>query len=805
MSSPPAPAESYASLYTLFQSQTSQQSSLAASLSTAPQNEGLDALLDPETGFCPRIQTLCRTLLEDRHSSSTELLKKECETWGLIQGLIGNRLYASSHPPPAAPKSSGRGSWTSQRQLVDSLITSSPTLTELVIVREWLMDVYREFGPRIPVEYASTTGYWRFTHLRALTEQNKSLDPDKGCKNLAQDDVASDQLLFQILYQLIRAGRLDEAYEVCERSHQPWRAASLRGGLLFGWPRIARLAGAELEEEEEDDDYTGNLSRALWKKTCLRIALSPSLTSAERLVYASLVPDHQLAHVLRSGQSGTWHDALWIAVSTLVEARVEEGLTEHKADSGYDGIWGEEDIWLDEGADDDAAVVAKRSEKDWETDVLETLEGLRRNHSISSGPDPSHPIYSLQLGLITNNLTPTLEAFVTWFEQPRNQTPEAEHLLRFFTHLCLFLRLTGMDGPLDQDVVRRILEGYVSVLERSTYTALIPLYTQALGSNAIERYSAYLITHEPLRSIESRREALSRASETSLDPLLVAVRTAEKSVEKALSILPQPLHYPFPDLLRMGRCDTETEEFLVRSLEWTVLRPETYPVAIEQACVIIRWALGMGRLPVARRVAAMCKEWGVDPVGPDEAEGGAFHLPPQTLAEHIDYTHFFDIHALFDKVDVALSALPPSSSPLHGQRLSELEDVVKKLNERVLAFLTKRIWLVAPFHTQEDEEEGKRDQELRRVRKIWIPEIILRFVSVCRSVGGDLALKAALELVNVIADSRYGVFHDFGGRDEEQGSKKLRELLLLMQQVVVQSTAGGDGDLFRLVRRPSLL
>ena len=47
-----------------------------------------------------------------------------------------------------------------------------------------------------------------------------------------------EKSLLQALYGYIRAGRLDDAVEVCRRAHQPWRAASIRGSLLFQWKAI---------------------------------------------------------------------------------------------------------------------------------------------------------------------------------------------------------------------------------------------------------------------------------------------------------------------------------------------------------------------------------------------------------------------------------------------------------------------------------------------------------------------------------------------------------------------------------------
>jgi nuclear pore complex protein Nup107 len=42
----------------------------------------------------------------------------------------------------------------------------------------------------------------------------------------------------QALYACIRAGKLEEAIELTKKAQQPWRAASIRGSLVFQWRAI---------------------------------------------------------------------------------------------------------------------------------------------------------------------------------------------------------------------------------------------------------------------------------------------------------------------------------------------------------------------------------------------------------------------------------------------------------------------------------------------------------------------------------------------------------------------------------------
>ena len=88
-----------------------------------------------------------------------------------------------------------------------------------------------------------------------------------------------EKSLTHALYAHIRAGRIEDAVELCKKANQPWRAASIRGSLLFRWPAIA----SEPREDDEMDDaedfgsWQGNQRRKLWKSTCTRAALNVRL------------------------------------------------------------------------------------------------------------------------------------------------------------------------------------------------------------------------------------------------------------------------------------------------------------------------------------------------------------------------------------------------------------------------------------------------------------------------------------------------------------------------------------------------
>ena len=138
----------------------------------------------------------------------------------------------------------------------------------MLVVKEWL----QETAPLPPAPEVGV-GYWRATRhemkMRGVTgtsaakagATDASMDPDTvnriGGVGLVGDDAVCcflpgafilltsqqsyEKALVQSLYGYIRAGKLEEAIEACRRAQQPWRAASLRGSILFKWKALCKF------------------------------------------------------------------------------------------------------------------------------------------------------------------------------------------------------------------------------------------------------------------------------------------------------------------------------------------------------------------------------------------------------------------------------------------------------------------------------------------------------------------------------------------------------------------------------------
>lgn len=760
--------------------------------------DDLAALLDPETGFAPRLKQLCHdqlTTLEDSPGIRTsheeiELLRMEKSTWGLLQAVFPAR---KTNPPalPSAHELLAENPYTTTSTLAQAIMNASPLLTELIVVREWL----QEIAPA-PQRPEATTGYWKFTKhnvmqaLRTGTGQRdglvKEMDPDVvnrgGGRALSTDDTNYDKSLVQALYGYIRAGRLEDALDLCKKAHQPWRAASIRGSRLFSWRAISTEPREDDPRAMDADDaemWSGNRRRRLWKTTCIRAALNPSLSSAERTLFAALAPSPQTSSVLKS-VCRTWEDHLWAQIGIVCEEK--ESMELARLGVFWEGNGDREGVI--EGEDQEQATAEaerEQEEREWEKEVVSALESLK-TVQVADGPPADHAFHFSQLHIILDRTGPLLEAFASGLVDGSFSKTSFEYapLCRFFAHLCLFLQMIDVSVP--PLATQTIFEAYLQVLEDANQRDLIALYAGALGDNAIERYALFLVSLELSADSNERRLTLTRAREHGLDVDRVAVVAAERTIERAFEHLP-PLCGTLPSIIAMQHPPTDAETFLLRSIEWTTFSVATYDTALEQANVILRYFLGSGRVQLAQSLLGM--------LPPELTTLGE---PEERATEYLHYRQFFMIWETLERVvEYQAKDVPGMGREARAAWLADYKAVIEEARDQITKLLTSE-WLVTEVEAGGGD---RRRQELIRIRQIYIPELIVRLHVLLFTSRRWIPtnLKQALELANVVADSRYKLYEDFVGED----GRRLGDYLGAVRQGVLGGLEGGGSDPFRVL------
>ncbi|KZP13590.1 hypothetical protein FIBSPDRAFT_797582 [Athelia psychrophila] len=754
--------------------------------------DDLAALLDPETGFAPRLRQICRDQLaeleenrdERAHPEEVAALRMEMATWGLLQALMpARKTDPEPFPRPRALLASNP--YTPTSTLAQSILTASPLLQELVVVREWL----HETAPS-PHHPEATMGYWKFTQHGIMQAKRtgkgreglvKHMDPDavgrEEGRGLAVDDASYEKGLAQALYSYLRAGRLEEAVELCRTAHQPWRSASIRGSLLFSWRAIANEPVDEdaMEDEGDIDAWTGNRRRKLWKKTCTRAALNPTLLDPERVLYAALAPSPATSAVLKSA-CRTWEDHLWAQISIMCE----EKLTSEMGRLG--GFWEGGVGAVEKGMVPMTRDEEEAEEEDWEkeaTDALETLGGV----GVIEGPPADHAFHVSQLNIILGRTDPLLEVFADGLRDGNYDPASIEYptMTRFFAHLCLYLQM--IDIPVAPLATQIVLEAYLQVLEAAGQRDLIALYAGALGDNAVERYAMFLTSLELSADLDERRVALTRARDHGLDMERVAIATAERTIEKAFEILP-PLKGALPSIISLQPPASDAEKLLLRSIEWTTFLEGTHDTALEQSNVILRYFLGSGRIQVAQLLLQMLP-----------LELASISEPEETATEYLHYRQFFNIwETLARVVECQALEVQVMSKDTKAAWLKDYVGLVDEAYEQITKLLTSE-WLVNDTETPAGD---RRRRDLIRIRQIYIPELVIRLhllLVSARHIPGHAYLKRALELVNIVADSRYRVYDDF----VDQEGRKLGDYLAAVRDAILGGLEGGGSDPLRVL------
>lgn len=126
--------------------------------------------------------------------------------------------------------------------------------------------------------------------------------------------------------------------------------------------------------------------------------------------------------------------------------------------------------------------------------------------------------------------------------------------------------------------------------------------------------------------------------------------------------------------------------------------------------------------------------------------------------EHIQHRDFYTLWRLFDNTTSALAELQPHAR----EQIKVFQAMINETNEMTLKFL-RSDWMI-PEEGEDTRDE--RAQEMDKIRRIYIPEFVMRLHNLlvaARPYVPD-ALAAAMQLVKVVADQRYGIYDAFAGR-----------------------------------------
>jgi hypothetical protein len=190
-------------------------------------------------------------------------LASQAATWQLVL-----HLYAMGEQPAGlgGPGVAGAGGRETYRQALRDAVNGDPRLERVAHVVAWLESLAAQrLAAAPPVGFSAADGLWRETLLLSRAPGGggaAELDPDaptRGAAALRGEDQRNEERLAAQLWQLLRAGKLQQAQELCRRCGQHWRAAALAGGGPWG-PLPVGAAAADMDDGMDEETQAEDLA-----------------------------------------------------------------------------------------------------------------------------------------------------------------------------------------------------------------------------------------------------------------------------------------------------------------------------------------------------------------------------------------------------------------------------------------------------------------------------------------------------------------------------------------------------------------
>ncbi|KAI8588342.1 nuclear pore protein 84/107 [Geranomyces variabilis] len=678
----------------------------------------------------------------------------EANTWKLIRSLIRLRLQLGNRAPPGLGEAPEE---MSDQQIQMNLVDAQ--FRENMTVRRWLEETAPVFQP---VE--TRKGYWLHTvkHISASNYNRAAsksdivteADPDatlRQHKPLHPDDADYDANLHRTAFEYIRRGDLVAAADLYDACDQPWRAASLRGGVLSNDPDI-----------DDPSDKIGNHNRDLWKAVCHQIASNDRVDPYERAIYAIAIGDAEHAKPVCK----LWEDQVWMYYCALIEAQVDRNLRSVPLL-----------VEPDEEVEIDLRITA--------VEPAAIFEELEKSDSPYLKHAAHESFHVAQKSIVMNDIGAFLTAVKNQLQAKQGSDPSKPsynpHFLRFVTHFVLILKELPIDVPLDD--ANFIIEEYVKLLTTARKNTLIAFYCSHLPSRIqLERYAHFLET-----AIEDPdfQQYVAYAKHHGLNYSAIAKRTIQLIFHGPGGILKTSVNDLNPrDILiaQFNEGATQAERHQITALSLLLVEKELHSDALWFANLLLRRFLLFGRVNSAAAVRQYLHTYFDDAKYLDhmiktnwlhamlndgeESRAQAIHEDPEmgeAFMEHLNIVKLLDAMKLQAEWLAHWYRRPSSSSGnLDGSESYEYREwaynlkIVSKSAGEALELVLDGSWMQRlPLFEHPEDDDDDFEAEVALLHEIYIPQMVTFLHQIYRETGN---LEKAAALANRVERDEY--LHD---------------------------------------------
>ncbi|XP_078488280.1 nuclear pore complex protein Nup107-like [Ciona intestinalis] len=719
-----------------------------------------------------------------------KLMKQEKQTWRLISALYKDRQASATYDDGMNIDDLANN--ISERKAVEKLFEVNSDVRQAQIVIDWLeqnaADEIEGEADRLR-NYASAVSWENTLHrLNRNKEQGiedpnliYEMDPDAPTRlkrEIDDLDREDEKQLLKIIFSFIRAGKIEEAEDLCVTHGQPWRAATLEGWRLHNDPNM----NDDASEDMGLVPIEGNPHRDLWKLACWTLSSDETYNAHERAIYGALCGNMEAMLSV----SSSWDDHLWAQYKTMVDMATERHIQQTanimkpwqcvvKQIPLPDGYWKQN---IDLG---DCELVFNKIENSNDQIVRE---------------ESDNPYHFIQRCIILNDMEAMMDKCMEWLDDASMQ------LLRFLVHIILFLRTLGVH--LQTEHCDKTIEAYVRKLIADGRTNhLVATYTAALPSELqIINYSAFL---EAITDSNLQKEYLELAMEAGLEIPAITKRVVESI--RSIGGVDQSVT---PDS-SIELPVTIDDQRKIDSIEWLVFDPSQRCEALKQCNAVMRQFLASRKHEAAHDVFVkipsdsieiLYNEWHAQadkdvPLPADADNAIREHLCMKAyLGAHTSFKEWFKhlhtskpqeyqptIHqtSTFGSVSIPELVAEEHRQKVSADKISAWDDKLRSLCDLVCdkiynVLLFPQGWLV-DMRDDGDSEEGEwRNHQMGLLRRVCIPYLSNLLLTVLVDTGGRY--KECGQLANVLASEEYKLYELFTKQEGKEIMKRIQEALI---------------------------
>ncbi|KAJ3274773.1 hypothetical protein HDV01_001976 [Terramyces sp. JEL0728] len=571
--------------------------------------------------------------------------------------------------------------------LIQDIFQEDPQLHENYVVKKWLEETAPKF---LPCETQKT--HLKYTLDRIQKKQRgyklgndesivTELDPDstnRQLRTLAPEDLNYESSLNKTIFNYIKRGQILEAVDLCQASNQHWKAALLRGYLVFSDPVIDR-------QENGLEYFDGNQNKVLWKAALYAAASDDSFDVTERAIYAALAGDYKIV----SSACSTWEDLLWANYNALIESKIQRKLDEKALHL----------VQLDKIS------LPLPEFQQSEREIFESLKS-HENSEIQVIANEVHHL--IQTHIILNDLDDFFDELKKEISKIgiENLEEPLKRSLRFITHLILLTRNLELLAP--SDSTNYIIENYIKILESEGKGELVPMYFEYLPyEKQISGYSLFL------QSIKKEKQKYYKLGlQANLDMLAVTEDVVQSFFSRGAIFEPISIDYSltFP---RLSEKPSKADLVQIKALEWLVFDESLQPNLVKYSNILTKYFLLTSRINSAN---VLFQEF---PLNSISCEG-----VDEYVKEQPQYLCLIRIFELYDHW-YALYLKNKS-----GKLLDQLLNITAELESGIQELLTTEI-----FGKNSDPVV---DPHLRQIRSIYCPSLVMNLKK-CLELSTDVS------------------------------------------------------------------